>query len=38
MGLKDKTAGAGKKLDNLPPTAKEIYFNIKNIIKNGVQK
>ena len=35
MGLQDKTAGTGKKLDNLPPTAKEIYNNVKNIIKNG---
>jgi len=38
MGLKDKTAGTGKNLDNLPPSAIEISNNIKKIIKNEIQK
>ena len=35
MGLQDKTAGTGKNLDNLPPTAKQIYKYVKKITKNG---
>jgi len=34
MGLKNKTAGFAKHLDNLPPTADEICIKIKEIIKN----
>ena len=33
MGLKDKTAGHHKKVDNLPPKATEIISKIKKIIK-----
>lgn len=33
MGLKNKTAGTGKGLDNLPPSASEIIKFIKKIIK-----
>lgn len=33
LGLKNKTAGTGKNLDNLPPTSKEIAKFIKKIIK-----
>ena len=33
LGLKNRTAGTGKNLDNLPPTAKEIVKFVKNIIK-----
>ena len=35
MGLKNKTAGAHKKIDNLPPSYKEIIKKIKNIINNN---
>tara|TARA_B100000989_G_scaffold298957_1_gene291396 strand:+ start:22753 stop:23667 length:915 start_codon:yes stop_codon:yes gene_type:complete len=35
MGLQDKTAGTGKNLDNLPPTAKQIYKYVKKITKDG---
>ena len=31
MGLKDKTAGTGKNLDNLPPNEDEIIKFIKKI-------
>ena len=34
MGIKDRTAGTGKGLDNLPPTSNEIIKLIKKIIKN----
>ena len=34
MGLKDKSAGTGKNLDNLPPSAIEIVREIKKIINN----
>ena len=33
MGLKDRTAGTGKNLDNLPPSAIEIVKEIKKILK-----
>ena len=33
MGLKNRTAGTGKGLDNLPPSASEIIKFIKKIIK-----
>lgn len=33
MGLKDRTAGTGKNLDNLPPSAIEIVREIKKILK-----
>ena len=36
LGLKDRTAGAGKNLDNVPPTEKEIIKYIKKIIKKNV--
>ena len=35
MGLKNKTAGAHKKIDNLPPSYKEIIKKINNIINNN---
>ena len=38
LGLKDRTAGTGKNLDNVPPTEKEIIKNIKKIIKKNVKK
>jgi acetoin:2,6-dichlorophenolindophenol oxidoreductase subunit beta len=34
LGLKNKTAGAAKNLDNLPPNAQEIVKFVKKIIKN----
>jgi len=34
LGLKDRTAGTGKGLDNLPPSSEEIVKFIKNIMKN----
>ena len=36
MGLKDRTAGTAKRLDNLPPSSSEIYKRIKDIISNNV--
>tara|TARA_B100000401_G_C52781866_1_gene708700 strand:+ start:464 stop:1378 length:915 start_codon:yes stop_codon:yes gene_type:complete len=36
LGLKDRTAGTGKNLDNVPPTEKEIIKYIKKIIKKNV--
>jgi pyruvate/2-oxoglutarate/acetoin dehydrogenase E1 component len=36
LGLKDRTAGIGKNLDNVPPTEKEIIKYIKKIIKKNV--
>ena len=33
LGLKNRTAGTGKNLDNLPPSAKEIVKFVKKIIK-----
>ena len=33
MGLKDRTAGTGKNLDNLPPSAIDIVKEIKKIFK-----
>ena len=33
LGLKNRTAGTGKNLDNLPPNAKEIIKFVKKIIK-----
>jgi hypothetical protein len=35
MGLKDKTAGTGKNLDNLPPNCSEIIKKVRKVIKNG---
>lgn len=35
LGLKDKTAGTGKNLDNLPPNANQIIKFIKKIIKEN---
>ncbi len=34
LGLKDKTAGTGKNLDNLPPNATQIVKLVKKIIKS----
>ncbi|MDA7583486.1 hypothetical protein N8712_00475 [bacterium] len=34
LGLKNKSAGASKKSDNLPPNSKEIYRKINSIIKS----
>ena len=36
LGLKDKTAGTGKNLDNIPPNEEEIIRFVKNIIKINV--
>lgn len=36
LGLKDKTAGTGKNLDNIPPNEEEIIRFVKNIIKIDV--
>jgi pyruvate/2-oxoglutarate/acetoin dehydrogenase E1 component len=36
LGLKDKTAGTGKNLDNIPPTEEEIVKFVKNIIAKNV--
>ena len=36
MGLKDRTAGTSKRLDNLPPSSSEICKRIKKIISNNV--
>ncbi len=35
LGLKNKSAGASKKTDNLPPNSKEIYRKINSIIKSS---
>ena len=35
LGLKNRTAGTGKNLDNLPPNAKEIVKFVKKIIKKN---
>jgi pyruvate/2-oxoglutarate/acetoin dehydrogenase E1 component len=36
LGLKDKTAGTGKNLDNIPPTEEEIVKFVKKIIAKNV--
>lgn len=36
LGLKDKTAGTGKNLDNIPPNEEEIIRFVKNIIEINV--
>ena len=35
MGLKDRTAGFHKTVDNLPPNAEEIYKQIEKIVNKN---